>query len=101
MATKLVERGANLHLRTTIERNQTESGETISLSGAGHSSGSTLLVEKVITRPEDNNSIHWKGGVHNEGLTGSDYEGSRPDGLVEIWWSSEQEPPMSDGSGYS
>ena len=97
MATKLVERGANLHLRTTIERNQTESGETITLSGAGHSSGSTLLVEKVITRPEDNNSINWKGGVHNEGLTGSDYEGSRPDGLVEIWWSSEQEPPMSDG----
>lgn len=94
---KISRKGASLHLRTAIQRKQTGSGETIALAGAGHSSGSNLLVEKVITRPEDNNSIHWKGGVHNEGLVGLDYEGSRPDGLVEIWWSAEQEPPMSDG----
>ena len=97
MATKLVERGANLHLRTTTQRGKTESGESITLSGAGYSSGSTLLVEKVITKPENKSSSYWKGGVHNEELNGSDYEGHRPDGLVEIWWPAEQEPPRSDG----
>ena len=97
MATKLVERGANLHLRTTTQRGKTESGESITLSGAGYSSGSTLLVEKVITKPENKSSSYWKGGVHNEELNGSDYEGHRPDGLVEIWWPGEQEPPRSDG----
>ena len=97
MATKLVERGANLHLRTTTQLGKTESGESITLSGAGYSSGSTLLVEKVITKPENKSSSYWKGGVHNEELNGSDYEGHRPDGLVEIWWPAEQEPPRSDG----
>ncbi len=97
MATKLVERGANLHLRTTTQLGKTESGESITLSGAGYSSGSTLLVEKVITKPENKSSSYWKGGVHNEELNGSDYEGHRPDGLVEIWWPGEQEPPRSDG----
>ena len=97
MATKLVERGANLHLRSTTQRSKTESGETIILSGAGYSSGSTLLAEKVITKPEKKSSSYWRGGVHNEELNGSDYEGHRPDGLVEIWWPAEQEPPRSDG----
>jgi len=97
MATKLVERGANLHLRTTTQRVQTESGESITLSGAGYSSGSILLVEKVITKSENKSSTFWKGGVHNEELNGSDYEGHRPDGLVEIWWPAEQEPPRGNG----
>ena len=98
LATKLVERGANLHLRTTINQNKSKSGETtITFAGAGHSSGSTLLVEKVITKPENTSSNHWRGGVHNEELTGSNYEGHRPDGLVEIWWPNQQEPPRSEG----
>lgn len=97
MATKLVERGANLHLRTTTQQDKTKSGESITLYGAGYSSGSTLLVEKVITKPENKSSSYWKGGVHNEELNSSDYEGHRPDGLVEIWWPAEQEPPRSDG----
>ena len=98
LATKLVERGANLHLRTSINQNKSKLGETtISFEGAGYSSGSTLSVEKVITKPETTSSIHWRGGVHNEELTGSDYEGHRPDGLVEIWWPAEEEPPRSDG----
>ena len=97
MATKLVERGANLHLRTTTQRDQTGSGESITLSGAGYSSGSKLSVEKVITKSENKSSTFWKGGVHNEELNGSDHEGHRPDGLVEIWWPAEQEPPRSDG----
>ena len=97
MATKLVERGANLHLRTTTQRDQTESGESITLSGAGYSSGSKLFVEKVITKSENKSSTFWNGGIHNEELNGSDYEGHRPDGLVEIWWPAEQEPPRSDG----
>ena len=97
MATKLVERGANLHLRTTTQRDQTGSGESITLSGAGYSSGSKLFVEKVITKSENKSSTFWKGGVHNEELNGSDHEGHRPDGLVEIWWPAEQEPPRSDG----
>ena len=97
MATKLVERGVNLHLRTTTQRDQTGSGESITLSGAGYSSGSKLFVEKVITKSENKSSTFWKGGVHNEELNGSDHEGHRPDGLVEIWWPAEQEPPRSDG----
>ena len=98
LATKLIERGANLHLRTTIKENKTNLGEnTITFSGAGYSSGSTLLVEKIITKPENKSSIQWRGGVHNEELTGSEYEGHRPDGLVEIWWPAEQEPPRSEG----
>ncbi len=97
MATKLVERGANLHLRTTIQRDQTESGESITLSGAGYSSGSTLLVEEVINKPENKSLIQWHGGVHNEELTSSEHEGHRPDGLVEIWWPAEQEPPRNEG----
>ena len=98
LATKLVERGANLHLRTTIKQNKTKLGEnTITFSGAGNSSGSTLLVEKIITKPENKSSIQWHGGVHNEELTGSEHEGHRPDGLVEIWWPAEQEPPCSEG----
>ena len=97
ITTKLVERGVNLHLRTTTQRGKTDSGESITLSGAGYSSGSTLLFEKVITKPENKSSTYWKGGVHNEELNGSDYEGHRPDGLVEIWWPAEQEPPRSDG----
>ena len=98
LATKLVERGANLHLRTTISQNKSKSGETtITFTGAGYSSGSTLFVEKVITKPENTSSNHWRGGVHNEELTGSNYEGHRPDGLVEIWWPTQQEPPRSEG----
>ena len=97
MATKLVEKGVNLHLRTTTQRDQTGSGESITLSGAGYSSGSKLFVEKVITKSENKSSTFWKGGVHNEELNGSDHEGHRPDGLVEIWWPAEQEPPRSDG----
>ena len=97
MATKLVERGAKLHLRTTTQRDKIEPGESITLSGAGSSSGSTLLVDKVIKKSENKSSTYWKGGVHNEEFTGSDYEGHRPDGLVEIWWPAEEEPPRSDG----
>ena len=97
MATKLVERGVNLHLRTTTQRDQTGSGESITLSGAGYSSGSKLFVEKVITKSENKSSTFWKGGVHNEELNGSDHEGHRPDGLVEIWWPAEQEPPRNEG----
>tara|TARA_B100001175_G_scaffold121899_1_gene103786 strand:+ start:453 stop:1091 length:639 start_codon:yes stop_codon:yes gene_type:complete len=98
LATKLVERGANLHLRTSINQNKSKLGETtISFAGAGYSSGSELSVEKVIIKPENNPSNRWRGGVHNEELTGSDYEGHRPDGLVEIWWPAEEEPPRSDG----
>jgi len=98
LATKLVERGANLHLRTTINQNKSKSGTTtITFTGAGYSSGSTLLVEKVITKPENTPSIHWCGGVHNEELTGSEHEGHRPDGLVEIWWPAKQEPPHGEG----
>ena len=67
------------------------------LSGAGYSSGSKLFVEKVITKSETKSPTFWKGGVHNEELNGSDHEGHRPDGLVEIWWPAEQEPPRSDG----
>ena len=70
---------------------------TITLSGAGYSSGSTLLVEKVINKPENKSPIQWHGGVHNEELTGSEHEGHRPDGLVEIWWPAEQEPPRNEG----
>jgi len=98
LATKLVERGANLHLRTTINQNKTKLGETaITFAGAGHSSGSTLLSDKVITKPENTSSIHWRGGVHNGELIGSNHEGHRPDGLVEIWWPAEQQPPLSEG----
>tara|TARA_Y100001970_G_scaffold196489_1_gene238923 strand:- start:594 stop:1229 length:636 start_codon:yes stop_codon:yes gene_type:complete len=97
MATKLVERGAKLHLRTTTQRDKIEPGESITLSGAGSSSGSTLLVDKVIKKSENKSSTYWKGGVHNEEFNGSDYEGHRPDGLVEIWWPAEEEPPRSDG----
>ena len=98
LATKLIERGANLHLRTTIKQNKTKLGEnTITFSGAGYSSGSTLLVEKIIKKPANKSSIQWRGGVHNEELTGSEHEGHRPDGLVEIWWPAEQEPPRSEG----
>ena len=98
LATKLVERGANLHLRSTINQKKTKLGQTtITLSGAGYSSGSTLLVEKVINKPENKSPIQWHGGVHNEELTGSEHEGHRPDGLVEIWWPAEQEPPRNEG----
>jgi len=97
MATKLVERGTNLHLRTTINSIKSPLGETIHLSGAGFSSGSTIQVEKVIKKPYNTNNIQWRGGVHNEELIGSDYEGHRPDGLVEIWWPADQEPPRSEG----
>ncbi|MED5231896.1 MAG: hypothetical protein VYB30_05990 [Candidatus Thermoplasmatota archaeon] len=97
MATKLVERGTNLHLRTTINSTKSPLGETIHLSGAGFSSGSTIQVEKVIKKPYNTNNIQWRGGVHNEELIGSDYEGHRPDGLVEIWWPADQEPPRSEG----
>ena len=97
LATKLVERGAELHLRTTINQNKSKLGVTITFAGAGSSSGSTMLVEKVITKPENPHSNHWCGGVHNEELTSSDYEGHRPDGLVEIWWPAEQEPPRRNG----
>ena len=79
-------------------KKKTKLGETtITLSGAGYSSGSTLLVEKVIKKPENKSPIQWHGGVHNEELTGSEHEGHRPDGLVEIWWPAEQEPPRNEG----
>ena len=56
-----------------------------------------MLVEKVINKPENKSPIQWHGGVHNEELTGSEHEGHRPDGLVEIWWPAEQEPPRNEG----
>ena len=97
MATKLVERGANLHLRTTTNQTQSESGELLHLSGAGYSTGSTLVVEQIISAPNNENLGRWCGGVHNEELTGSDYEGHRPDGLIEIWWPADDKPPRAEG----
>lgn len=97
MATKLVERGANIHLRTTTTQTQSKSGELLHLSGAGYSTGSTLVVEKIISAPNNENLGRWCGGVHNEELTGSDYEGHRPDGLIEIWWPAHEPTPLANG----
>ena len=92
IATKLVQRGANLQLRTKVSKTSSSSKHILHLSGAGPLSGSELVVNQIIKHPGDNIQKKWVGGVHNDELINSNYQGYRPDGLVESWWLEEEEP---------
>lgn len=98
IASKLAERGATIHLRTTHQRESKEYEEFIHLTGAGAQSGSTIKVDQYLKLEQNGNQQIWKGGVHNGGLSGSEFEGCRPDGTIEIWWLEEDEEPQIDGS---
>ena len=86
IASKLSERGAVLHLRTrtTIEDDAVK--VRLYLTGAGISSEQELVVDHLLSPIPQMESNAWFGGVHNGNLIDSSYEGSRSDGLVEIWW---------------
>lgn len=92
IATKLVQRGANLQLRTKVSKTSSSSKHILHLSGAGPLSGSELVVNQIIKHPGDNIQKKWVGGVHNDELMNSNHQGYRPDGLVESWWLEEEEP---------
>ena len=90
IASKLSERGAVIHLRThpTID---SEGGKTsLFLTGAGLTSERELVVDHLLSTTPETESNTWFGGVHNGNLKASSYEGSRSDGLVEVWWSEEE-----------
>ena len=92
IATKLVQRGANLQLRTKVSKISSSSKHILHLSGAGPLSGSELVVNQIIKHPIGNIQKKWLGGVHNDELMNSNHQGYRPDGLVESWWPEEEEP---------
>ncbi len=92
IATKLVQRGANLQLRTKVSKISSSSKHILHLSGAGPLSGSELEVNQIIKYPIDKNQKKWVGGIHNDELINSNHQGYRPDGLIESWWPEEEEP---------
>ena len=92
IATKLVQRGANLQLRTKVKKISSSSKHILQLSGAGPLSGSELVVNQIIKYPISNIQKKWVGGIHNDDLTNSNHQGYRPDGLVESWWPDDEEP---------
>lgn len=98
IASKLAERGATIHLRTTHRRETRGNEEFIHLTGGGAQAGSTIKVDRYLKPEQNTNQQIWKGGVHNSGLFGSEFEGSRPDGTIEIWWKVQEEDPRIDGS---
>ncbi len=92
IATKLVQRGANLQLRTKVSKIISSSEHILHLSGAGPLSGSELVVNQIIKQPIENIQKKWVGGIHNDKLINSNHQGYRPDGLVESWWPEDEEP---------
>lgn len=90
IGSKLSERGAVLHLRThtTIEADAEKT--RLYLSGAGISSEQELVVDHLLSSIPQIESNAWFGGVHNGEMTDSSHEGSRSDGLVEVWWQGEE-----------
>jgi len=90
IASKLSERGAVLHLRTrtTIEDDAVKI--RLYLTGAGISSEQELVVDHLLSSIPQMESNAWFGGVHNGDMMDSSYEGSRSDGLVEIWWQGDE-----------
>ena len=90
IGSKLSERGAILHLRTrtTIEADAEKT--RLYLSGAGISSEQELVVDHLLSSIPQIESNAWFGGVHNGEMTDSSHEGSRSDGLVEVWWRGEE-----------
>jgi len=92
-ATRLAERGAIFHLRTTTEK---IGKSTIKFEGAGPQVGSSLTFDIIINqiKPPHNSPI-WKGGTHSSGLISSSISGKRSDGLIEEWWDGET-PIRSD-----
>jgi len=93
IATKLVQRGANLQLRTKVSKISSSSKHILHLSGAGPLSAPELEVNQLITHPIEKKKKKWFGGVHNNELINSNHQGHRPDGLVESWWPEEEPQP--------
>ena len=96
IASKLSDRGAVLHLRTHTTIDYDAKKIRLGFTGAGPTSESELIVDHLLSPTPEIDSIAWFGGVHNGDLIDSSYEGSRSDGLVEIWWQ-EEENNQHDG----
>lgn len=90
IASKLSERGAVIHLRTHPTIDSEGEKTSLFLTGAGLTSERELVVDHLLSTTPETESNTWFGGVHNGNLKASSYEGSRSDGLVEVWWSEEE-----------
>jgi len=90
IASKLSDRGAVMHLRTHTTIDYDGQSIRLGFTGAGPTSEEELVVDHLLSPTLEIGSITWFGGVHNGDLIDSSYEGSRSDGLVEIWWQAEE-----------
>ena len=90
IASKLSDRGAVMHLRTHTTIDYDGNSIRLVFTGAGPTSEGELVVDHLLSPTPEIDSIAWFGGVHNGDLIDSSYEGSRSDGLVEIWWQEEE-----------
>lgn len=98
MASRLAERGATLHLRTSHSHSPDHPNRSLQLSGVGYAAGSTIEFDHILVSPKPSSPQVWNGGVHLGQPNLTDYEGCRPDGTVEIWWRKEEDEPLCFGS---
>lgn len=97
MASRLAERGAFFHLRTTHIQEEKTGKQFLKLTGAGFDSGSIIEADYILESNSQKSTQLWKGGVHLGEQNGTPFEGCRPDGTVEIWWREEEDEPLCQG----